>query len=275
MTADDLSEDSDDFVMVKSADRALQALELLCVSDPMRLNEIAERMGIPPSSASNLIRTMARRRFLEFDTETKKYRVGSRFRELARASERSDDLIALAQPLMDELVEQTRETVQLARLDGIENVYLAISESPHPMKLVSRVGGRLFAHATGVGKTLLAQLSDDEVRRRFAGFELPRFTPTTIVDVDELIGCLHTIRSTGYGTDDQEYVLGCKCIAVSILGPGGVPLAAMSVSIPTARYSDDFGADALDHLRVAARRLSAMLGYVADEHAEADVPPSA
>lgn len=262
MTAENAPENPDEFMIVKSADRALQALELLSVSDPMRLSEVAEEMGIPASSASNLIRTMARRRFLEFNPAAKTYRIGAHFRELARASERSDDLTSLAQPLMDELVGQTSETVQLAQLEGIENVYLAISESPHPMKLVSRVGKRLFAHATGVGKTLLAQLPDEEVRRRFEGMELPQFTSTTIVSVDELIDCLQEIRTNGYGTDDGEYVVGCKCIAMSVLGPDGTPVAAMSVSIPTARFSDEVGADALTHLRDTTSRLSRLLGYV-------------
>jgi IclR family KDG regulon transcriptional repressor len=250
------------FVIVKSADRALEVLELLAANEPMRLNEIAERMRIPLSSASNLIRTMARRRFLEYDPVGRLYRVGSRIRELARASERSDDLVTLAQPLMDQLVEHTSETVQLAQLDGIENVYLAISESPHPMKLVSQVGKRLFSHATGVGKTLLAQLSDDEVRRRFKDVELPRFTPTTIVDVEQLIENLHVIRERGYGTDDEEYVVGCNCVAVPVLGPRGEPVAAMSVSIPTARFNEEIGDAALQQLRAHVQRLSTLLGYV-------------
>ena len=80
--------------------------------------------------------------------------------------------MSLAQPLMDELTAVTTETVQLARLEGLDNVYLAISESPHPMKLVSSVGERLPAHATGLGKVLLAGLDDDELDRRLSGVTL-------------------------------------------------------------------------------------------------------
>lgn len=264
MTTEPRTPGDNGFVIVKSADRTLEALELLATSEPMRLIEIAERMDIPQSSASNLVRTMSRRRFLEYDLVDRLYRVGPRIRELARASERSDDLVTLAQPLMDELVEQTSETVQLARLDGIENVYLAISDSPHPMKLVSEVGKRLFAHATAVGKTLLAQLSNEEVRRRFEGVELPRFTASTIVDVELLIEHLQVIRESGYGTDEEEYVIGCRCVAVLVLGPRGQPVAAMSVSIPTARFSADVREAALMHLRRQAERLSTLLGYTGE-----------
>lgn len=251
------------FATVKSADRALVVLELLAGREPLRLMDIADELGMPRSSTSNLLRTMARRRFVEYDEEGKRYRIGSRMRELARASEREGDLVSLAQPLMDRLVEQTGETVQLAQLEAMEVVYLAISESPHPMKLVSEVGKRLFAHGTGVGKTLLAQLDPGDAEQRLRAVELPRFTPSTIVDVDDLLDGLREIRTRGYGTDEEEYVLGCRCIAMPVHGPRGVAIAAMSVSIPTPRYDEEVGERALEALREATAELSRRLGWVA------------
>lgn len=260
------------FTTVKSADRVLVVLELLAGREPMRLMDIADELGMPRSSTSNLLRTMARRRFVEYDEDDKRYRIGSRMRELARASEREGDLVSLAQPLMDRLVGQTGETVQLAQLEGMEVVYLAISESPHPMKLVSEVGKRLFAHGTGVGKTLLAQLDPDDAEQRLRAVELPRFTPATIVDVDDLLDGLREIAARGYGTDDEEYVLGCRCVAMPVHGPRGDAIAAMSVSIPTPRYDEAVGERALEALRAATGELSRQLGWVApNESADAVV----
>ncbi|ADB48614.1 IclR family transcriptional regulator [Conexibacter woesei] len=250
------------FTTVKSADRVLVVLELLAGREPMRLMDIADELEMPRSSTSNLLRTMARRRFVEYDEGDKRYRIGSRMRELARASEREGDLVSLAQPLMDRLVEQTGETVQLAQLEAMEVVYLAISESPHPMKLVSEVGKRLFAHGTGVGKTLLAQLDLADAEQRLRSVELPRFTPATIIDVDDLLDGLREIGERGYGTDDEEYVLGCRCIAMPVHGPRGDTIAAMSVSIPTPRYDDEVGERALEALRSATAELSRQLGWV-------------
>jgi IclR family KDG regulon transcriptional repressor len=257
-----MSADDPGFATVKSADRALVVLELLAGREPMRLMDIADELGMPRSSTSNLLRTMALRRFVETTEDGRRYRIGSRMRELARASERGDDLIALAQPLMDRLVGQTGETVQLAQLEGMEVVYLAISESPHPMKLVSEVGKRLFAHGTGVGKTLLAQLEEEDAAARLRSVELPRFTPATIVDVDDLLDEMREVRVRGYGTDDEEYVLGCRCVAMPVHGPRGDAIAAMSVSIPTPRYDDEVGERALAALGEAVGELSRQLGYV-------------
>jgi IclR family KDG regulon transcriptional repressor len=248
------------FVPVKSADRVFDVLELLAPNEPMRLNAIADALSMPYSSAFNLLRTMAHRRYLDYEPGEKRYRIGGRLSELAEASERGDDLVLIAQPLMDALVGATGETVQLAVLDGVENVYLAISESPHPMKLVSKVGSRLSAHATGVGKTLLAQLPDEEVRRRLKGRRLRRYTPSTIVGIEQLLATLHTIRERGWGTDEEEYVLGCRCVAMPVRGRNGAT-AAMSVSIPTVRYDDAVGRRALTRLRTTVARLEALLGH--------------
>ena len=122
------------------------------------------------------------RGFIELDPSTRLFRLGFRLWEVAQSYAMTDDLVSLAQPLMDQLTTTTTETVQLARLEGLDNVYLAISESPHPMKLVSSVGKRLPAHATGLGKALLAGLDDDELARRLSGVTLARFTERTITD---------------------------------------------------------------------------------------------
>lgn len=267
MTAPELDSSGDvegDFTSVKSADRALIMLDLLAGREPMRLVDIAAELGLPKSSTWNLLRTMVQRRYLTWDPADKRFSIGPRIATIARLSEGPNHLVTLAQPLMDALVEETRETVQLAELDGIENVYLAISESPHPMKLVSKVGGRLYAHATGVGKTLLAHLPEQEAERRLRATELPRFTPYTIVEVPQLLDVLRSIREQGYGTDEQEYVLGCRCIAMPVRRANGTVIAAMSVSIPTPRYDDAVGERALARLRETVEALSRRLGYLTD-----------
>ena len=142
---------------VKSADRVLTLLEYLAEVKHAPFAAIVRDLGLPNSSCHQLLQTVTARGFIEFDEATRTFRLGSRLWEVAQSYTMAEDLAAIAQPLMDDLRDHTTETVQLARLDGLENVYLAISESPHPMKLVSAVGSRLSAHATGLGKVLLAE----------------------------------------------------------------------------------------------------------------------
>lgn len=236
----------------------------------MRFADIAAALSLPNSSTHGLLQTMVLRGFLELDSATRTYTLGLRLWELAQTYRGGSDLVEFARPIMDELVSQTQETVQLARLDGVENVYLAIAESPHPMKLMSSVGTRLFAHATGLGKVLLASLDDVELRARLEGLELPRFTPRTIVDPQELMLEISRVRRRGYAIDREEYQVGCRCIAMPIRDGSGAVIAAMSVSIPTPRYSREVGRRVRVALEDGVSRLSRKLGYAPLDVASTD-----
>jgi DNA-binding IclR family transcriptional regulator len=223
---------------VKSADRLMSLFEHLAEVGSAPFASIVRAMGLPNSSAYQLLQTACARGFVDFDETSRRYRLGIRIWQVAQAYSLDSDLIASAQPLMDDLVDRVGETVQLARLDGLENVYLAISESPHPMKLVSAVGKRLASHGTGLGKVLLSGLGDEELRRRLAGARLQRFTDRTITDPDVLVDRCRRIREQGFGEDAEEYAVGCRCLAMPIHGPGGATIAALSVSVPTPRYDE-------------------------------------
>src|SRR5690606_15513328 len=118
--------------------------------------------------------------------------------EVGQAYSGHREIAELARPVMDRLRDATGETVQLARLDGIDNVYIALSESPSPMRLASRVGVRLPAHATGIGKALLSQLPPEEARSRLRGAELVRMTEHTITDPERLLDAIDGVRRDGY-----------------------------------------------------------------------------
>lgn len=248
---------------VKSADRALMVLDLIATRGPSTFSEIVAALDLPNSSAHNLLQTMVARDYLEIDPGPRRYRLGLRLWQVAQAYLGNGDLVATAQPIMDALVAETGETVQLARLDGVENVYLAIAQSPHPMKLVSEVGTRLYAHATGLGKVLLAALPPDEAEARLRRVELPRFTRNTVCDVDRLLQELEQVRERGFATDDEEYVIGCRCVAMPVHDAAGRIVAAMSVSVPTPRYDEQVAEHVSRSLSEAVASLSRRLGYAA------------
>src|SRR5258708_32636390 len=109
---------------------------------------------------------------------------------------------------MEDLRDRLDETVQLAVLDGRYNVYVAKATGSQRLILASEVGRRLEAHATGLGKVLLAGLSEDELESRFKGVVMERHTSNTISDIASLKRELQVIRKRGYGRDNEEYTLG-------------------------------------------------------------------
>jgi DNA-binding IclR family transcriptional regulator len=245
---------------VKSADRVLAILEYLAREGQASFGAIVRDLGLPLSSAHQLLQTILWRGFIELDENTRLFKLGFRLWEVAQSYAMTDDLVSLAQPLMDELTSITTETVQLARLEGTDNVYLAISESPHPMKLVSSVGKRLPAHATGLGKVLLAGLNDEELDRRLSGVTLARFTERTITDRNVLVSELKRVRSRGFGYDNEEYVIGCRCVAAPVRDASGDVVAALSVSVPTPRFNQEVAQRIRAALKDTVTRLERRMG---------------
>ncbi|MBA8826274.1 IclR family KDG regulon transcriptional repressor [Saccharopolyspora lacisalsi] len=244
--------------VVKSADRALAVLELLS-GGRHRLVDIAEQLSLPLSSVHGLLATLVHRGFAEFDQGDRTYSLGLKAWTVGQGYEGHHDVVGLALPLMKQLAAETEETVQLSRLEGIDNVYIAIAESPQPMKLVSAVGMRLPAYAIGLGKALLAGLSAEEAERRLSDVELRRFTPYTVRELPALLAELREIRERGYATDDEEYIIGCRCVAIPVHDHSGVVVAAMSVSAPTPRCGPNWVEHTREALSGAVRPLESRL----------------
>jgi hypothetical protein len=146
-------------------------------------------------------------------------------------------------------------------LDGRFNVYVAKFDGQQALVLASAVGRRLPAHATGVGKVLLADLDHAALERLLRNVKLERFTKNTLTDKAALYRRLQTIRDAGYGTDDEEYTIGVRCVAVPVRDQRGQVIAAMSVSVPVIRFDEESSARALALLMKGASELSAALGY--------------
>ncbi|WP_156250246.1 IclR family transcriptional regulator [Pseudactinotalea terrae] len=228
---------------VKSARRLMLVLEYLAEVGPAPFAQIVRDLDLPNSSGHQLLATMVDGGFLEHDEQARSYRLGPRLWAVAQAFRRTDDLTELAQPLMRALVDEVGETTQLSVLEGRHNVYLAVVNSPHPMRLASAVGRRLPAHATGLGKVLLSGLPDEEIAHRLDGVDLERFTEQTRTSLLEVMTDVDLIRARGYGEDNEEFVIGCKCVAMPVRDPSGQVVAAMSVTVPTPRLTDALLAD--------------------------------
>lgn len=250
---------------VKSAHRALAILELLTTrEEPMTFTELREAMDLPRSSLHGLLGTMTETGWLRLDDVSRTYTLGIRTLEAGNAYTRSLTLSARAHPFMVSVSRQLNETVQLSVLDGRHNVYIAKVDGRQALRLASEVGRRLPAHATGLGKAMLAYLPPEELDRRFDSVELERYTTKTIPDLRALRSALAKIRAVGYAADNEEYSIGVRCIAVPIRDDTGLVIAAMSVSAPTIRFDRDGRRQALELLVTASRELSRELGYDTD-----------
>ena len=232
---------------VKSADRALAIIEFVADHGSVRFQDIVTGLALARSSAHGLVKTLVSSGWLHHNPD-RAYSLGLRAWQVGQQYTGHRALADIARGPMDRLAATVGETVQLARLDGIENVYIAISESANPFRLASSVGMRLHSHATALGKVLLSQLDPDEARRRLNSVVLPRFTDTTVDDPVALMAEIDLARARGYGTDEGEYLAGTRCVAVPLFNDGMGLIAALSVTAPAVRTGPEWPAPVLDEL---------------------------
>ncbi|MGB4135547.1 MAG: IclR family transcriptional regulator [Microbacterium sp.] len=250
---------------VKSAGRAIEVIEFVAQAGTAGFSEILEGLGIPRSSGHGLIRTLLASGWLDRDAGGQRYRLGLRAWQVGQSYEGNLALVERAKPVMDDLSAETGETVQLARLDGVENVYIAISLSANPMRMASTVGMRLHAHATGIGKALLSTLDPEEAEHRLSGVVLPRLTERTVTDVPDLLRLTERARMLGYAIDDEEFVAGCRCVAVVLTSEHDTGIAsALSITAPTFRTDSRWPQSLVPALQRAVRRIRQDLSLPVD-----------
>lgn len=222
---------------VKSARRVLELLEHLArYPDGATFPRLLADLSLPKSSLHKLLTTIVDQGWAYLHEPTRHYRIGLRLWQAAQGFSQFDALAQIAQKHLEAVRDELNETVQLAVLEGTDNVYITKVESDHPLRLVSHVGARLPAYATGLGKVLLASLEPDEFRHRISTVTMQPFTSSTVTSVEELDRQLATIRDKGFGEDEGEYTVGVYCLAVPVYGANGTTIAAMSCSVPNVRF---------------------------------------
>ena len=240
---------------VQSIDRAFDLLERLAdAGGTLGLSELSSASGLPLPTIHRLMRTLVNGGYVRQEP-SRRYSLGSRLIRLGDTSSRL--LGAWLQPYLVELVTMTNETANLAILDGDEVVYIAQAPSPHQMRMFTEPGRRVRPHCTAVGKALLAQLPDAEVRAILRRTGMPAITTTTITDPDALLEHLDVIRRQGYAVDDGEQEHGVRCFAVAI--PDAPSRLAISASGPQPRMSDEAASRIVPALQQIARAISASI----------------
>ncbi|WP_037607037.1 IclR family transcriptional regulator [Streptacidiphilus rugosus] len=240
---------------VKSAVRTVELLEFFAGRPGLHsLAEVQEALGYPKSSLYMLLRTLVELGWVETDLTSTRYGIGMRALLVGTAYIDGDEVVAATRPVLDRLADETTETIHLARLDGTDVVYLATRASQHYLRPFTRVGRRLPAYATSLGKALLATCTDAEVERLLPE-RLEPLTDHTHTSRSALIEDLHVIRERGYAMDREENTVGLCCFAVDI--PYRTPSRdAVSCSVPVARLTPGREQMIRDALLAARQRLA-------------------
>jgi DNA-binding IclR family transcriptional regulator len=267
---------------VSVTSRVLDVLAAFSAHHPaLTLSELSRRAGLPLTTTHRIVGELTTWGALERDAEGR-YRVGVRLWEIAALAPRAVGLRESAMPFLEDVYETTRQNVQLAVLDGPDVLYLERLSARGAVSVISRVGGRLPVHATGVGQVLLAH-ADPAVQERVLAAPLPRLTPHTITSPRELRRVLAEIRRDGYVVADRQVENHSSSVAAPVHGPDDTVVAALSVVVPAGDVHSTVG-PGLHHavpaaapyvaaVRSAARGISRVLGAPRARHRPTSANP--
>lgn len=241
--------------------RGLNILEVLAAEPQgLALSDIAARMELAPSTTHRLLQALHGQGFITQEAELGRWRIDVKTFRIGNAFLEARDLVATARPFLRRLTEASGESANLGIEDSGQAVFLAQTESPQMMRMITRLGSRAPMHASGVGKALMAWLSQAEVARILDAHDLPRVTPNSLDTPAALEAAMAEIRATGYACDREEHAIGLHCVAAAIHDEHGRPLAAISVSGPMARIPEARLNELGQLVREAADEITALLG---------------
>jgi IclR family acetate operon transcriptional repressor len=219
---------------VQSIARAFDVLGALA-EGPRGVTEIADRVGLPKSTAARLLGALEQEGAVERIPGESRYRLGPRLGALATGTRPTRRLVAIAHPYLVELAGQSGEATGLSVPEGPTMHYVDQVESPNPVQVRDWTGTRIPMHAVSSGQVFLAHFPPPALSR-FLATPLERFTEHTITDASGLLARLRDVRRDGYSWVREEYAIGINSVAAPVADVDGEVVAAVHVHGPSYRF---------------------------------------
>jgi len=260
---------------IKQTDRhveaVLAALDILdCFQEQpsLAVKELAAATGLTRNRVMRLAGTLEHRAYLIYDRTKAKYTLGPRMMILGKVFERHQTLVALARPILRELVQQTGESASLYVRDGLERVVLAREESTQSVRYSVSEGQRMHLHAGAGGKVLLAFGPPELLKQVLKKQSLTQLTESTLTDPRALAEELEKVRRLGLAVSLGERSPDAGAIAAPVFDDKGQLVAALGIAGPASRIARQVGSQGEKTVGQAAQKLSAHMGYNIKEKKE-------
>ena len=225
---------------IQAIERAVAILNAFTPDEPeMGVSDLAQRLSLHKSTVHRFVVNLEAAGLLERNRTTSRYRLGLRIFELGSQVLAQMNLWEEAPPFLEGLVRDTGETGHLAIFDGGEAIYIEKVEARRALRIPWAIGRGYPAHATSLGKALLAHQSPHIIEAVIAERGLARCASRTICDREQLLDELERVRQVGYAIDDEEYEEGLRCIGAPIVGHTGTVVAAIGIGGPVTRVTPD------------------------------------
>ena len=253
---------------INSLEKATRIIDILSTTGELSVSEIARKLNMHRSATHRFLATLRNLGYLE-QSDDASYRLSFKFFELGMMVANRLEIRKIVHPFLIDLRARHEETVSLAILDGLDIIHIDKAESPHLLRMDLSVGRRIPSYYSALGKVMLANLAESEVRKLFRGVKLKPRTPKTITSLPRLIESLREIRKNGYYINDEEYELGIRGIAVPIFNYTHDCVAAIGFAGPTLRITDKEIEEMKSDLIAVGETISMRLG--SQKHSEMSI----
>lgn len=247
---------------VQTLQRAFSLLDSFTIDKPdLGVRELARLTGLSSSTTGRLLAAMKEAGILHQNSDSHTYSMGLKVLNWAGVYTNSLDIRNLALDHLRKLHSLTQETISLYLLDGKDRVCVERMESPHNVRITSRIGLRLPLYAGSAGKAMLAFLPEAQREEIISSTPLMPLTEKTIVDPDYLRRELAHIREVGYAVSRGEWQIDASGVAAPIFDANHFPTAAVTISGPAQRFTDEAFAEYIEIIQPVAAQISRELGY--------------
>lgn len=250
----------DDRYVIPSVERTFSVMEFLAREpEGKNITDIAEELSLSKNSVFRILKTLTLKGYVE---EYKRlYRLGSKLFQLSTTAIGEASLIEKALSYMRSLRDEVGETVLLGKRMGVSGIILEQVPGRFPIKVVVEVGFRFPLHCSAPGKAILAYLPEGEREDVLGRITYEKYTDRTVSSKKDLEAGFDDIRSSKYAVDNEEEIIGVTCVACPLFNGWGYPVAALWITGPRARLSEENFDEVGKIIDRYAAHISSTLGY--------------
>lgn len=249
--------------VVQSLVHTLDVLESFSdQEDELSVTELCNRLDLHKKNVQRLLNTLEHRGYIEQNKMTGNYRLGLKIFEMGQVFFHKMGLLKQARSVLEDLVNNCNETAYVGVLRGEEVVYLDTVETTQSVRIISRVGWRVPAYCTAIGKAQIAFLPESDLKELLRRTELKAYTKKTITDPEKIVEHLKSVASQGYAMDEGEYETDIKCVGVPIRDYSLKVIAGITISGPSSRMGEEaVKPELVQRVKEAGAEISRRMGY--------------
>ncbi len=248
---------------VPNLEKGLMVIELLATKKSgLTLAEITETLAFTKTTAFRVVSTLIFKNYLQKNETTKKITLSRKMLTLGISSMNEQSIVEVSIDVMRALRDEVRESVMLGVLLGVKGAILEQVASSYPVKLFVEQGTQFNLHSSVGGKSILANLPEEESNAILKKITLTKYTKNTIVSKKEFREQLKEIKQNGYAIDNGEDIQGIHCVGAPIYNEYGYPVAALWITAPHGRLPHEEFEEKGKIVAKYATEISVKLGYL-------------